>query len=106
MSLRARGQSRPAWFDRFIVPRETPIAPSRWHQHIEQRRVSRLDHLRPHRLNWEALKNPGAAGPRGRRDADAAAPGGDPVVFYIWLAVRPLLGVRRAPAAPSRAEVG
>ena len=65
MSLRARGQSRPAWFDRFIVPRETPIAPSRWHQHIEQRRVSRLDHLRPHRLNWEALKNPGAAGPEG-----------------------------------------
>src|SRR6185503_5933528 len=65
MSLRARGQSRLAWFDRFIVPRETPIAPSRWHQHIEQRRVSRLDHLRPHRLNWEALKNPGATGAEG-----------------------------------------
>ena len=61
MSLRPRGQSRLAWCDRFIVPRETPIAPSRWHQHIVQRRVSRLDHLRPHRLNWEALKNPSAA---------------------------------------------
>jgi len=55
MNLRARGQSRLAWFDRFIVPRETPLAPSRWHQHIAQRRLSRLDHLRPHRLNWEAL---------------------------------------------------
>src|SRR5262249_58278514 len=33
-------------------------APSRWHQHIAQRRISRVDHLRPHRLNWEALKHP------------------------------------------------
>ena len=47
------------------MPRETPIAPSRWHQHIEQRRVSRLDHLRPHRLNWEALKHPEPAGAEG-----------------------------------------
>ena len=58
MSLHARGRARLAWLDRFIVPRETPLAPSRWHQHIVQRRVSRLDHLRPHRLNWEALKHP------------------------------------------------
>jgi MFS family permease len=54
----ALGHSRLAWLDRFLVPRETPLAPSRWHQHIVQRRVSRLDHLRPHRLNWEALKQP------------------------------------------------
>src|SRR5262249_46921614 len=52
------GRSRLAWLDRFIVPRETALAPSRWHQHIVQRRVSRVDHLRPHRLNWEALKQP------------------------------------------------
>jgi MFS family permease len=58
VSHHALGRSRVAWLDRFIVPRETPVAPSRWHQHIVQRRVSRLDHLRPHRLNWEALKNP------------------------------------------------
>ena len=58
MRFHARGPARLAWLDRFIVPRETPIAPSRWHQHIVQRRVSRLDHLRPHRLNWEALKHP------------------------------------------------
>src|SRR5215467_9277739 len=54
----ALGRSRLAWLDRFIVPRETPLAPSRWHQHIAQRRISRVDHLRPHRLNWEALKQP------------------------------------------------
>jgi hypothetical protein len=58
VSLHARGRARLAWLDRFIVPRETPLAPSRWHQHIVQRRMSRLDHLRPHRLNWEALKHP------------------------------------------------
>jgi len=55
------GHSRLAWLDRLIVPRETPLAPSRWHQHIVQRRVSRVDHLRPHRLNWEALKQPDRA---------------------------------------------
>jgi MFS family permease len=54
----ALGQPRLAWLDRFILPRETPLAPSRWHQHIVQRRISRVDHLRPHRLNWEALKHP------------------------------------------------
>jgi MFS family permease len=40
------------------VPRHAPLVPSRWHQHVAQRRVSRLDHLRPHRLNWDALKHP------------------------------------------------
>jgi MFS family permease len=58
VSLHPLGRSRLAWLDRFIVPRETLLAPSRWHQHIVQRRVSRLDHVRPHRLNWEALKHP------------------------------------------------
>jgi MFS family permease len=58
VSLHALARSRLAWLDRFIVPRETPVAPSRWHQHVVQRRISRLDHLRPHRLNWEALKHP------------------------------------------------
>ena len=82
MRFHARGPARLAWLDRFIVPRETPIAPSRWHQHIVQRRVSRLDHLRPHRLNWEALKHPEPAARRRRRGRDphAPAPRGDPVV--------------------------
>lgn len=61
MNRRVLGQARLAWLDRYIVPRETPVAPSRWHQHVVQRRISRLDHLRPHRLNWEALKHPEAA---------------------------------------------
>jgi MFS family permease len=29
-----RGRPRLAWLDRFIVPRETPLVPSRWHQHV------------------------------------------------------------------------
>ncbi len=49
---------RLAWLDRWMLPRRTPLAPSRWHTHVVQRRVSRLDHLRPHRLNWDALKHP------------------------------------------------
>ena len=58
MSAHPRPGGRFAWLDRIILPDGTPIAPSRWHQHVVQRRVSRLDHLRPHRLNWDALKHP------------------------------------------------
>ena len=58
MSAHPRPSGRFAWLDRIILPAGTPIAPSRWHQHVVQRRVSRLDHLRPHRLNWDALKHP------------------------------------------------
>ena len=58
MSAHVRGRRSLGWLDRFIVPAGTQIAPSRWHQHVVQRRLSRLDHLRPHRLNWEALKHP------------------------------------------------
>ena len=47
------------------MPRETPLAPSRWHLHVAQRRISRYDHLRPHRLNWEALKHPEALATEG-----------------------------------------
>jgi hypothetical protein len=58
MSPRDRGQSRLAWIDRPIVPSGIVLAPSRWRQHVVQRRISRLDHVRPHRLNWEALRHP------------------------------------------------
>jgi hypothetical protein len=65
--VNSRGLDRPrvAWLDRFIVPRETPLAPSRWHPHVVQRRISRYDHLRPHRLNWEALTHPEALAAEG-----------------------------------------
>src|SRR5262245_50329113 len=58
VSFHTLGRSRLAWLDRFIAPRGRPVAPTRRHQHIVQRRISRLDQLRPHRLNWEALKLP------------------------------------------------
>ena len=82
MSLHARGRARLAWLDRFIVPRETPLAPSRWHQHIVQRRVSRLDHLRPHRLNWEALKHPE---PVAADDDEALTPRRLAGIRWSWL---------------------
>ena len=66
------GHPRLGWLDRLIVPAGSPIAPSRWHQHIVQRRLSRLDHLRPHRLNWEA-EAPRERGGAGRRRPDARA---------------------------------
>jgi MFS family permease len=68
VSPHVQGRPRLAWLDRFIVPGETPIVPSRWHQHVVQRRVSRLDHLRPHRLNWDALKHPEAPAPLDETD--------------------------------------
>jgi hypothetical protein len=34
VSRHALRRSRLAWLDRLIVPRETPLAPSRWHQHV------------------------------------------------------------------------
>jgi MFS family permease len=82
VNLHTRVRSRLAWLDRFIVPTGTPLAPSRWHQHIVQRRVSRLDHLRPHRLNWEALKHPeqAAAG-----DDDAITPRRLAGIRWSWL---------------------
>jgi hypothetical protein len=55
VSRHALRRSRLTWLNRFIVPRETPLAASRWHQCVVQRRISRLDHLRAHRPNWEAL---------------------------------------------------
>ena len=61
MSATPRRGPRFAWLDRFILPAGTSLTPSRWHQHLVQRRVSRLDHLRPHRLNWDALKHPEVA---------------------------------------------
>jgi MFS family permease len=82
VNFHALGQSRLAWLDRFIVPRETPLAPSRWHQHIVQRRLSRLDHLRPHRLNWEALKHPEP--PEGQGD-DALTPRRLAGIRWSWL---------------------
>jgi MFS family permease len=68
--------------DRFIVPRTTLLAPSRWHQHVVQRRVSRLDHLRPHRLNWDALKHPEEAV---AEDDDALTPRRLAGIRWSWL---------------------
>jgi len=93
-----------------MVPRETPLAPSRWHPHIVQRRVSRVDHLRPHRLNWEAL----VVGPLlGGWLADAfgfrvifGLSGGGRllgILLYIWLAVWPILEAQRRQPATSPA---
>jgi MFS family permease len=82
VSSHVRRRARFGWLDRLIVPAGTPIAPSRWHQHIVQRRLSRLDHLRPHRLNWEALKHPEpAAGP----DDDALTPRRLAGIRWSWL---------------------
>jgi Major Facilitator Superfamily len=82
VSPHAEGPSRLAWIDRLIVPRGIPLAPSRWHQHIVQRRVSRLDHLRPHRLNWDALKHPElAAG----QDDEALTPRRLAGIRWSWL---------------------
>jgi hypothetical protein len=81
VSFHARGRSRLAWLDRFIVPRETPLAPSRWHQHIVQRRVSRL------------LVIFGASG-AGRLLG---------ILLYVGLAVRPILGARGSRPALSPA---
>jgi MFS family permease len=61
VSATLRDRPRLGWLDRFILPAGIPIAPSRWHQHVVQRRLTRLDHLRPHRLNWDALKHPEAS---------------------------------------------
>jgi MFS family permease len=80
----ALGHSRLAWLDRFIMPRETPLAPSRWHQHIVQRRISRLDHLRPHRFNWEALKHPEPDRPIAAED-DALTPRRLSGIRWSWL---------------------
>ena len=82
MSPHAEGPSRLAWIDRLIVPRGIPLAPSRWHQHIVQRRVSRLDHLRPHRLNWDALKHPE---PAEEPDDEALTPRRLAGIRWSWL---------------------
>jgi MFS family permease len=78
----ALDRSRLAWLDRYIVPRETLLAPSRWHQHVVQRRISRVDHLRPHRLNWEALKHPEAVVAEGD---DALTPRRLAGIRWSWL---------------------
>ena len=82
MRFHALEPSRLAWLDRFIVPREIPLAPSRWHQRVVQRRISRVDHLRPHRLNWEALKHPEPAATEGD---DALTPRRLAGIRWSWL---------------------
>lgn len=70
--------------DRWILPKTREVETSRWHRHVVQRRISRVDHLRPHRLNWDALKQPPVPEPY--------APAEDPLtprkvvgVRYFWL---------------------
>jgi MFS family permease len=72
------------WLDRLVVPADQPIEPSRWHRHVIQRRVSRLDHLRPHRLNWEALKRPEPPPPAEAPPA-ALTPRGLAGLRWFWL---------------------
>jgi hypothetical protein len=74
-----RDRPRPGWRDRLILPAGTPIAPRGRPRHVAQRRPSRLDHLRPHRLDWDALTHPErravrpGLGARGGRPAAALA---------------------------------
>lgn len=76
-----------AFLDRLIVPAGEEVQSSRWHRHVVQRRVSRVDHLRPHRLNWEALKRPAtAAAPHAEAGAeDPLTPRKVVGIRYFWL---------------------
>jgi hypothetical protein len=110
VSANARVRPRLGWLDCFILPAGTPIAPSRWHQHIVQRRLSRLDHLRPHRLNWDALKHPELAAGQdddtfGFRVIFGASGAGRllGILLFVWLAVWPALRARGGRPAPAPA---
>lgn len=73
--------------DRLILPSSPRVEGSRWHRHVVQRRISRIDHERPHRLNWDALKTPAGAGPEEPPDphAEPLTPRKVVGVRYFWL---------------------
>jgi MFS family permease len=98
VSLHARGRARLAWLDRFIVPRETPLAPSRWHQHY-QTVVFASAVVGPLLGGW-------LADTFGFQVIFGASSAGRllGILLFIWLAVRPILGARGSRPAPSPAR--
>jgi len=72
------------FLDRFILPEGQSVDPTRWHHHVIRRRLSHTDHLRPHRLNWEALRRPRESPPPAT-DGEALTPRGLIGVRYFWL---------------------
>ena len=71
--------------DRLILPTGREVERSRWHRHVVQRRVSRFDQLRPHRLDWETLKRPGPAEPAAAEPDQPLTPRTVAGIRCFWL---------------------